>query len=148
MKISDNLLCLYSTRVSEEDDTYTIEVPKREVEYGTIQSEETYRVALLSPSTDDSDTIEETGSTNSTESTSPKSNSDAPQQPPVSEGQTREVEIESLGDQGDGIAKVERGYVLIVPDTEVGERVTVRLDRVKENVGFAEVIKRHHEIPP
>lgn len=102
---------------------------------------------LLSPSTDDSDTIGETGTTNSTESTSPKSSSDAPQQPPVSEGQTREVEIESLGDQGDGIAKVERGYVVIVPDTEVGERVTVRLDKVRENVGFAEVIKRHHETP-
>lgn len=48
MKISDNLLCLYSARASEEDDTYTIEVPKREVEYGTIQSEETYRVAPIS----------------------------------------------------------------------------------------------------
>ena len=147
MEISDNLLCLYSARVSEQEDTYTIEVPKREVEHGTIQSEKTYRIALLSPSTDDSDTIDETESTNSTESTSPKPRSGASQDPPVSAGQTREVEIESLGDQGDGIAKVERGYVVIVPDTEVGERVTVRLETVQENVGFAEVVKRHHEIP-
>ena len=147
MGISDNLLCLYSARVSEQEDTYTIEVPKREVEHGTIQSENTYRFAVLSPSTEDSDTTDKTESTNSTESTSPRSRSDAPQQPPVSEGETREVEIESLGDQGDGIAKVERGYVLIVPDTEVGEHVTVRLANVQENVGFAEVVKRHHEIP-
>jgi predicted RNA-binding protein with TRAM domain len=147
MKISDNLLCLYSARVSEQEDTYTIEVPKREIEYGTIQSEKTYRVALLSHLIDDSDTIDETKSTNSIESASPKSSRDAPQQPPVSEGETREVEIESLGDQGDGIAKVERGYVVIVPDTEVGERVTVRLENVQKNVGFAEVVKRYHETP-
>ena len=42
----------------------------------------------------------------------------------------REVEIESLGDQGDGITKIDGGYVVIVPDTEVGERVTTRLDDV------------------
>lgn len=33
---------------------------------------------------------------------------------------------------------------MIVPDTEVGERVTIRLDDVQENVGFAEVVKRQH----
>ena len=146
MKISDNLLCLYSARVSKQEDTYTIEVPKRELEHGAIQSEKTYRVAVLSPSTDDSDTIEQTEPTNTVESTSSRPRSDALEGPPVSEGETREVEIESLGDQGDGITKVEQGYVVIVPDTEVGEQVTVRLETVQENVGFAEVIERHHEI--
>jgi predicted RNA-binding protein with TRAM domain len=147
MEISDNLLCLYSARVSEQEDTYTIEIPKREIEHGAIQSEKTYQVAVLSPLADDSETTDKTESTNSTESTSPKPRSGASQDPPVSEGETREVEIESLGEQGDGIAKVERGYVVIVPDTEVGERVTVCLENVQENVGFAEVVKRHHEIP-
>jgi predicted RNA-binding protein with TRAM domain len=57
----------------------------------------------------------------------------------------REVEIESLGNKGDEVAKIDGGYVVIVPDTEVGERVTIRLDDVPKNVGFAEVVKRQHD---
>ncbi|MFC6906734.1 TRAM domain-containing protein [Halalkalicoccus tibetensis] len=38
--------------------------------------------------------------------------------PPVTEGNHRTVEIETIGEQGDGIARVERGYVVIVPDTD------------------------------
>lgn len=34
---------------------------------------------------------------------------------------------------------------MTVPDTEVGEQVTIRLDDVRENVGFAEVVKRQHD---
>jgi hypothetical protein len=108
LKISDNLLCLYSARVSEQKDTYTIEVPKRELEHGAIQSGGTYRVAFLSPPTDDSKTTEQAEPTNTVESTSSRQQSDISQGPPVSQGETREVEIESLGDQGDGIAKVEQ----------------------------------------
>ncbi|OYR81860.1 deoxyribonuclease, partial [Halorubrum sp. E3] len=44
------------------------------------------------------------------------------------------------GDQGDGIAKVERGYVVIVPETSVGDRVTVEIQQVRENVAFADVV--------
>jgi len=65
-----------------------------------------------------------------------------PSEPPVEEGEQRTVEIEDLGDQGDGLARVERGFVVIVPDTEQGERVTVEITDVRENVAFAEVVKR------
>ena len=41
--------------------------------------------------------------------------------PPVAEGEVREVTIETIGDQGDGIAKVERGYVVIVPEVQPGQ---------------------------
>lgn len=146
MNISTDLLCLYSSSVSERDDTYMIEVPKHEVERGTIQSGETYRVAMLSPLADAPSASSEPSPPESAEPTSALQDGEAQQEPPVTEGETRKVEIESLGDQGDGIAKVERGYVLIVPDTEIGERVTVRLDDVRENVGFTEVIERHHDI--
>jgi predicted RNA-binding protein with TRAM domain len=61
-------------------------------------------------------------------------------------GDTREVEIESLGDQGDGIARIDRGYVIIVPDTGVGDHVTVRIEETKENVAFAEVVDRHKRL--
>jgi predicted RNA-binding protein with TRAM domain len=50
------------------------------------------------------------------------------------------VTIETLGDKGDGIAKIERGYVIIVPDAELGDEVTVEITSVRDNVSFASVI--------
>ena len=50
--------------------------------------------------------------------------------------------VESLGDQGDGIAKVERGYIVIVPDVHPGDELTVRINRTQDNVAFASVIDR------
>lgn len=148
MDISDDLLCLYSACVTEQDDKYTIEVPKREINQGNVGGGGTYRIAIFSSTVDSS--LSETGTQSEAKTeSSPTSfqSRDTGSQPPVSEGETREVEVESLGDQGDGIAKIDRGYVVIIPDTEVGERVTVRLENVQENVGFAEVIKRQSHIP-
>ena len=73
--------------------------------------------------------------------TEPTPESESDQQPPVDVGETRDVEIDSIGDQGDGIAKIYRGYVVIVPDTEVGDRATVRIESAKENVAFADVFE-------
>jgi predicted RNA-binding protein with TRAM domain len=145
MNISDDLLCLYSARVTEQDDTYTVEVPKREVQQGSVQTEETYRVALISSTVDEPASGSTTQDEEATEGNSQSRSRDAQTDPPVSEGEMREVEIESLGDKGDGITKIDGGYVVIVPDTEVGERVTIRLDDVRENVAFAEVVKRQHD---
>lgn len=146
MDISDDLLCLYSARVTEQDDLYTLEVPDQEVHQGDIESRETYRIAVIStvdesPPTTNTPTKETEGDG----STSAHSR-EGQTTPPVSEGETREVKIENLGDQGDGIAKIDRGYVVIVPDTDLGERVTVRLNEVRENVAFAEVIERHQSV--
>lgn len=136
MEISDDLLCLFSATVQAEKDSYRIEVPKQEIEFGSIDLDETYRVALLSTEVD-------TQSAGSVEQDSAVS--ERPE-PPVDVGDSQEVEIESLGDKGDGIARVDRGYVLMVPDTEIGERVTVRIEETKENVAFAEVVERHHRL--
>ena len=138
MEISDDLLCLFTAQVSAEDDSYHIEIPGREIENGTIDTTETYRVAMLPA---DSDTISDS-STDQPVEPAPEPESD--QQPPVDVGETRDVEIDSIGDQGDGIARIDRGYVVIVPDTEVGDRATVRIESAKENVAFAEVVERHH----
>jgi predicted RNA-binding protein with TRAM domain len=62
-------------------------------------------------------------------------------QPPVEPGELRYVEIEDIGKQGDGIARVERGYVIIVPDTEIGERVKIEVVEVKSNFAVGEVIE-------
>ena len=147
MDISDNLLCLYSARVTEENDTYTIDIPKREVHQENIERGETYKVAIISTPTKELHSETDTEENEPTISnSSPAQSRDARTQPPVSEGEIREVEIKNLGDQGDGIAKIDRGYVVIVPDTEVGERVTIRFDEVRENVAFAEVVKHHPDV--
>ena len=138
MEISDDLLCLFTAQVSAEDGSYHIEIPDREIENGAIDMSGTYRVALLPV---DADTTSDSSADQPAE---PAPEQEDGQQPPVDVGETREVEIDSIGDQGDGIARIDRGYVVIVPDTEVGDRATVRIETAKENVAFTEIVERHH----
>lgn len=60
---------------------------------------------------------------------------------PVKEGDTYDVTIENIGEKGDGIAKVD-GYVIIVPKTQKGERVKVKVTAVRGKVSFGEVIEK------
>ena len=129
MEISEKLLCLFSAEVERTEGRYTVEVPRREVDTGSIDAGETYRVAIISG--DEADGVE------SGDGDRP---SDEPQ-PPVEVGEIRYVEIEDLGKQGDGIARVERGYVIIVPDAEVGERVKIEVSEVKSNFAVGEIIE-------
>ncbi|WP_089827999.1 TRAM domain-containing protein [Halogranum amylolyticum] len=71
----------------------------------------------------------------------PNTSPDAQQGPPVDAGEVREVTIETLGEQGDGIAKVERGDVVIVDGGHPGEVVDVKIQTVRENVAFAEIVE-------
>ena len=137
MEISDKLLCLFSTDVSEEDDRYVIEVPKREVETGEVEPGDVYRVALISREKEDAEPSSGSATTTTTEPSSPPSEP----QPPVEVGETRYVEIEDIGKQGDGIARVERGYVIIVPGADVGERVKIEVSEVKSNFAVGEIIE-------
>jgi predicted RNA-binding protein with TRAM domain len=127
LEISDKLLCLFSADVDVNDDKYVVEVPRREVETGEIESGETYRVALIAREESESESDGDTG---------PPSEP----QPPVDVGETRYVEIEDIGKQGDGIARVERGYVIIVPGGDVGEQVKVEITEVKSNFAVGEII--------
>jgi len=132
MDIPDQLRCLFSAQVEERDGSYVVEVPRQEVRLGDVQNGETYRVALLpASSTDEPD-----------ESETEPEREHSPQKPPVEEGEQRTVEIEDIGDQGDGITRVERGFVVIVPDTDQGERVTIQITDVQQNVAFAQVVER------
>ncbi|GAA0204264.1 TRAM domain-containing protein [Halobaculum roseum] len=187
MEISEDLRCVFSAEVEEQDGSYVVEVPKQEVRLETLRPEHVYRVAILgrreggdvgAPTDDDVDgatsdagTDEGDGSaapstdrTNHTDvDASPRATSSeysgepsdttdeadgtGEPEPPVDRGDEVTVDIEGIGDQGDGIARVDRGYVIIVPDTEKGERVRIRVTSVKQNVAFAEVVERverHH----
>ena len=131
MEISEKLLCLFSAEVREEDGDYVVDVPRREVDTGSLEPGETYRVALIERGEAD-DSVADHDDTSTSANDGP--------QPPVEPGEMRYVEIEDLGKQGDGIARVERGYVIIVPDTEVGERVKIEVTEVKSNFAVGEVI--------
>ncbi|WP_136589885.1 23S rRNA (uridine(2552)-2'-O)-methyltransferase [Salinigranum halophilum] len=56
---------------------------------------------------------------------------------PVREGDELTVDIEDVGSEGDGIAKVD-GFTLFVPGTETGETLRVRVTDVKPRFAFAE----------
>jgi predicted RNA-binding protein with TRAM domain len=126
MEISNELLCLFSAEVSDDGESYTIEIPRREIDTGSVSPDEQYRIALIQGESEEPMIVdqEEPGEP----------------QPPVEPGEIRYVEIEDLGKQGDGIARVERGYVIIVPDTNVGERVKVEIAEVKSNFAVGEAI--------
>jgi predicted RNA-binding protein with TRAM domain len=135
MNISERLQCLFSATIEENDDTYTITVPDTELDIGSLETAESYQVALLAES------IEGQSGGMSTEQISSEPSNGTPTAP-VEVGEQRNVEIEDLGEQGDGITRVERGFVVIVPDTELGERVSVKIESVRDSVAFASVVER------
>ena len=140
MEISEGLRCLFTGQVEADGDSYQITVPEREVNLGAIESEETYRVAIMPAESQTEPTPTAESAPDDT------TNQSQGEEPPVDVGETREVEIDSIGDQGDGIARIDQGYVVIVPDTEVGDRATVRIENAQENVAFAEIVDRHHRL--
>jgi len=138
MEISEKLLCLFNAEVTLTDDEYVVEIPRREIENGIVDPGEIYRVALIArgegAERPERETSETTGAVAPSEP-----------QPPVEPGELRYVEIEDIGKQGDGIARVERGYVIIVPGAEVGERVKVEITEVKSNFAVGEVVEEDFE---
>ena len=58
---------------------------------------------------------------------------------PVKVGDELDVKIEAVGEKGDGIAKKD-GFVLFVSGTKQGDEVRIRVTRVLQKVGFAEVV--------
>ena len=137
MEISEELRSLFSATVDEQRDSYVIEVPRAEVEEGFIDTSRAHKIALLSTGSESPSETTASGRTDTDR------DHDVDQQdPPVSVGEHRIVEIEGLGDQGDGLARVERGFVVVVPETEVGERVRIEIDHITETVAFADVVER------
>lgn len=116
---------------------YVIEIPSGEITHDGITPGETYRVVVFElpvpPESGDQDS--QHGDRGQ------RDRQQQPPEPPVEEGEIREVTIETVSDQGDGIMKVERGYVVIVPGTQPGEQLTVEIEQVQENVAFATVLE-------
>lgn len=127
VEIPEELRAVFTTTVEEADDTYRLEIPASEIQQDALAPGDTCRVAVLNP-------IHRTP-----EPASQPEQTDPQDGPPVEEGDIREVTISSVGDQGDGIAKIEQGFVVIVPGTSPGEQPTVEIEHVRPNVAFAAV---------
>ena len=146
VEISDSLQLLFETMLEDDGDRYVIPVSKELVADGSLSVDDSYRIALLSARNRQSDAepdLESAGSDRSRTAESDAVQSASGQQtqgPPVEEGEVRSVTIDTLGDQGDGIAKVERGFIVIVSDTQPGDQVDVEITDVKETVAFAEPV--------
>ena len=141
MDLSD-LLCLFSARVERRDGSYVFEVPEQEMEFGPVREGETYRVGLYpaaEPSQDD--TPPSARAAKSARMETPSGRRGRSEGPPVEEGDARQVEIEDLGEQGDGLARIGPGYVVFVPGTDVGDRVRIRITDARENFAFADVVE-------
>ncbi|MBX7076023.1 MAG: TRAM domain-containing protein [Methanobacteriaceae archaeon] len=59
---------------------------------------------------------------------------------PVEVGSEYDVKIEDQGKTGDGIARID-GFVIFVPDTEVGQEVKVKINATRRKYGFGEVVE-------
>ncbi|WP_254272327.1 TRAM domain-containing protein [Haloarcula marina] len=145
-EIPSSLRLLFETELERDGDRYVLPIPSELIDGGSISTDETYRIALLAAQEAGSDETASTPrQTIEKEETSSPSPSPSPtsevQTPPVTEGETRSVTIDTLGDQGDGIAKVERGFIVIVPGTQPGDQAKVEITDVRDTVAFAEPIE-------
>ena len=55
---------------------------------------------------------------------------------PVEAGEEYDVEILDIAEKGDGVARVE-GFVIFVPETEVGDQIKISIDRVMRKFAIA-----------
>jgi predicted RNA-binding protein with TRAM domain len=124
MSVTD-LLAVFSAEVERQNGDYVITIPEREIAVGDLDPGDVYRFGVL-------------GSVQNTSTGS--SSTQKRSTPPVDQGDTLEVEIDSKGEEGDGIAYVEGGYVVFVPNTAIGDVVTVKVTSVGPRFARAEPV--------
>jgi predicted RNA-binding protein with TRAM domain len=60
---------------------------------------------------------------------------------PVELGKEYAVDIQEISRRGQGIARIE-GFVIFVPDTRPGDRVTIKITRISPRFAEAEVVRK------
>ena len=138
VEIPDSLKSVFTASVEEQLGEYVVRIPDGNIDHDAVVPGETYRIAITDLPTQEDDEADAAPQPASDTSPSPGS----ARGPPVEEGEILDVTIETVGDQGDGIAKVDRGFVLIVPDAKPGDEPTVRIESVHENMAFAEIVEQ------
>lgn len=64
---------------------------------------------------------------------------------PVEEGDEYVVDVEDIGDEGDGIAHVE-DFVVLVPDAKLGDQVRVRIENVQDDFAVGEILEHETDV--
>jgi predicted RNA-binding protein with TRAM domain len=64
---------------------------------------------------------------------------------PVEPGEEYVVDVEDIGEEGDGVAHV-NDFVVLVPDADMGDRVRVRVDRVEPDYAMADVLEHESDV--
>jgi len=131
VEIPEDLRTLFSARLEMQNDQYVFEVPADEVEMG-----DNYRVAVIpteKPDSQESDTEPSGGRESGSDRDESGDGS------PVDEGEQLRVEIDELGDEGDGVATI-GGFVVFVDGAMPGERPLVEIDSVSDTMAFATVV--------
>jgi predicted RNA-binding protein with TRAM domain len=59
---------------------------------------------------------------------------------PVEAGESYDVTIEDIAREGDGIARI-KGFVIFVPQTKVGDDVTIKITKVMRKFAFGEKVE-------
>lgn len=128
MEIPSGTKSIFTAEIELQNGEPMVRLPNEDVTIGELEVGERYRIAILPRVKATSGAASETASRERGE-------------PPVEIGETVEVEIEDLGEQGDGIARIGPGYVIFVPNTSIGDRVTIEITEARENFAFGTVIE-------
>jgi len=59
---------------------------------------------------------------------------------PVEAGETYDVSIEDFARKGDGIARIQ-GFVIFVPETKVGDKLKIKVNKVMRRFAIAEKVE-------
>ena len=65
---------------------------------------------------------------------------------PVKVGDEVALKIESIGEKGDGIAKI-KGFIIFIPGVKEGQELKVKITRVLNKCGFGEVVGNAEAAP-
>lgn len=132
--VPNRLRALVTTEAKSQKGTLSVELPDELIEHDAIDPTEVYQIAVLATASKHARSGSNQSASDSASRTS--------RRPPVQEGETRTVTIDTLGDQGDGIARIEHGFVLIVSDAQPDDELVIEVESVQSNVAFATIVER------
>jgi predicted RNA-binding protein with TRAM domain len=136
---TQELLCLFSGKIRRDSNgDFVVTIPSSEINHGTIQPGNAHRIGIFDEVSAEPGALQG----RSRDPEGPTAQQPPTGEPPVEEGEELTVKIEGKGEEGDGVAKVPPGYVIMVPETEVGEEVKIQVTATRENVGFGTVVGR------
>jgi len=147
--VPESLCCLYTATIQREGGAYWIEVPTSEVEKGVLSDNEVYRVAVLERDIQDQQAppgeLQDEANSSETSVSSDETRHQKTRQPtpsdiPVDEGDVVEVEIQDIGTEGDGLAKID-GFAIFVPSGTPGDELMVEVIEVNQTLAHARALQ-------